>query len=203
MPGGSSKPSQLRHCVVAVGDKLGGDVERAFAICTASLQKSGYLKKGTQEPTEKGVERSRSKSRQKGAKEVDQEYEKMIQAARKEQTEAEATAEKLPEDPWKYFNKVPGTIMVPVKELETIRARPTGIENAVKYMAMAYNGTGKKRNPISVSKTSGGWRVEDGNSTTAIARQMGWKFIPAVPVNPEAVHEETIAERMSRVLDGR
>lgn len=89
----------------------------------------------------------------------------------------------LLEDPWKYFNRVPGAFLVPLKDLETIRARPKGIANAEKYMQIAYEGKGKRRDPISVSKLEHGkWRVEDGNSTTNIARKHGWKYIPAVEV---------------------
>jgi hypothetical protein len=90
---------------------------------------------------------------------------------------------KLKEDPWAYFNKVPEAVMVPIDKLETIRARPTGIQNAEKYMADAASGKGKKRKPISVKKDGkGGWIVMDGNSTTAIARKHGWKNLPAVEV---------------------
>lgn len=91
----------------------------------------------------------------------------------------------LVEDPWKYFNKIPGTFLVPLRDVETIRARPTGIEHAEHYMQVAYEGHGKRRDPIDVSQLpDGNWRVEDGNSTTAIARKHGWKYLPAVEVPP-------------------
>lgn len=95
--------------------------------------------------------------------------------------ELRASADKLPEDPWKYFLRVPGAQLVPVHALQTIRARPTGIENAAIHMARAYNGEGQKRKPISVKQNPNGtYTVLDGNSTTAIARAHGWKVLPVV-----------------------
>jgi hypothetical protein len=89
----------------------------------------------------------------------------------------------LKEDPWKYFNDIPGTVLIPIDDIETIRARPTGIENAEVHMQKAFEGEGKRRDPIDISPLpGGGWRVEDGNSTTAIARKHGWKFLPAFKV---------------------
>ena len=89
------------------------------------------------------------------------------------------TEAKLPEDPWKYFEKVPGTIMVSVTKLDTTRARPSGIKNAEKYMKLAYDGKGGRRVPITVRKKGSRYIVVDGNSTTAIAKKSGWKKIPA------------------------
>ena len=101
-------------------------------------------------------------------------------------SEEEKEEVKLPEDAWKYFLKTPSAFMVDVKDLVTIRARPKGIQNAEKYMKMAYDGEGDKRKPISVSKLPNGkWKVEDGNSTTAIALKHKWKQMPVVEVEPE------------------
>jgi hypothetical protein len=89
--------------------------------------------------------------------------------------------DKLPEDTWRYFKKVPGTILVPVGKLENIRARPTGIEHAKKHMWMAYNGEGGRREPITLKDEGGGkYSVQDGNSTFAVARASGWKVLPGV-----------------------
>jgi hypothetical protein len=82
-------PSQLKRCVLAVAKKDGGeptrdDVSRAFAICTKQLQKSGYLKKGTQKATKKGKKRSRSKSAEAGHGGKVADYEKMLAGVRKE-----------------------------------------------------------------------------------------------------------------------
>lgn len=41
-------PAKLEKCVTDVKAKGGKGAKNPFAICTASLQKSGYLKPGTQ-----------------------------------------------------------------------------------------------------------------------------------------------------------
>lgn len=87
----------------------------------------------------------------------------------------------LPEDPWRYFTRPAGTELVPLALLDTIRVRPTGIENAAKYMRGAYEGTHDKRKPVSLqAKASGRFEVLDGNSTVANARANGWHVIPAI-----------------------
>ena len=50
-------PKILDSCVKSVMKK-GMPRSRAFAICTAQLQKSGVFKKGTQELTDKGKRRN-------------------------------------------------------------------------------------------------------------------------------------------------
>jgi hypothetical protein len=88
---------------------------------------------------------------------------------------------KLPEDPWRYFKKVSGVVLVDLKKLRPTRARPGGIQNAGKYMRKAYDGEMERRKPISVSKNADGtYSVKDGNSTYANARASGWERIPAV-----------------------
>ena len=77
------KPVQLKRCVRAVAKQYGGDVSKAFAICTAQLQKGGYLKVGTQEPTKVGKKVGRSKAAEKGHSDKVSEYEKMLDVARK------------------------------------------------------------------------------------------------------------------------
>lgn len=95
-------------------------------------------------------------------------------------------ATELVEDPWKYFQKVPGAFLVPLSKLETIRARPTGLEHAEQHMLNAYNGEGPKRVPVQVEEGDHGkLKVFDGNSTTAIAKKHGWKFLPVTKVTDE------------------
>lgn len=109
------------------------------------------------------------------------EYEKQTNGEwRRVDSKSPATPKvELPEDPWRYFQKVPGSVMVNVKDLQTIRARPEGIEHAEKYMRQAFDGGGTKRVPITVvRKVNGKYKVVDGNSTTAIAKRHGWKKIP-------------------------
>ncbi len=50
-------PKVLEDCVKRVMTQ-GRSKSSAFAICTASLQKSGSLKKGTQELTDRGRKRN-------------------------------------------------------------------------------------------------------------------------------------------------
>jgi ppGpp synthetase/RelA/SpoT-type nucleotidyltranferase len=93
---------------------------------------------------------------------------------------AKATADSLPDDPFKYFKKTPDAKLIPVSALKTIRARPEGIANAAKHMANAFNGDGEKRKPISLKDNGDGtYTVMDGNSTTAMAKQHKWKNIVA------------------------
>lgn len=108
-------------------------------------------------------------------------------------TKGYATPEKLPDEPSKYFDVTPDSIMVPVGKLQTIRARPEGIANAEVLMANAYNGFNTKRKPISLKANADGtYTVLDGNSTTAIAAKHGWKNIVGKVV--EGVTEETLAD---------
>lgn len=76
-------PPQLKRCVRAVAKKHGGDVSKAFAICTAQLQKGGYLRIGTQEPTKAGKTAGRSKAAEKDHKDKVSEYEQLLALARK------------------------------------------------------------------------------------------------------------------------
>ena len=88
---------------------------------------------------------------------------------------------KLPEDPWRSFKKVPNTIEVKLTDLTPTRAREKGIENAKKYMWLAYRGEMDKRKPISLKDNGDGtYSVLDGNSTFANAKASGWTRIPGV-----------------------
>jgi len=82
---------QMKRCVRAIVDKSGNvsrdSISRAFAICTSSLQKKGYLKKGTNRPTKKGMQRGKSKAAEKGHKEKLQDYESMLAAVKTESKE--------------------------------------------------------------------------------------------------------------------
>jgi hypothetical protein len=84
---------------------------------------------------------------------------------------------KLPEDLGKYFIKTRKTKVVDMADLIPLRARPTGIENAEKYMRMAYEGKMEKRKPITIYKSQGKYKVYDGNSTYAVAKASGWEKI--------------------------
>ena len=93
--------------------------------------------------------------------------------------------EKLPEDLEKYFVKTRYTKQIKIADLIPLRARPTGIANAEKYMRMAYEGKMERRKPITIYKSQKKYRVLDGNSTYAVAKENGWQYILAdVVKNP-------------------
>lgn len=81
-----AKPTVLKHMVKAIAKDLGGpsreNMSRAFAIATATLQKHGYMKKGTQELTKKGEELEKKHKKHGGV----EEYEAMLKKARKSES---------------------------------------------------------------------------------------------------------------------
>jgi hypothetical protein len=90
----------------------------------------------------------------------------------------------LPYELDKYFIKPAGTIEVEMSKLIPIRARKEGIENAEVYMKKAYDGKMSKRKPIEIYKTRNKkYRVNDGNSTYAVAKKNGWETIYATVVS--------------------
>jgi hypothetical protein len=90
----------------------------------------------------------------------------------------------LPYELDKYFTKPAGTIEVEMTKLIPIRARKEGIENAEVYMKKAYDGKMSKRKPIEIYKTRNKkYRVNDGNSTYAVAKKNGWETIYATVVS--------------------
>ena len=70
-------PELMRRCVADVSDK--NSIKGAFAICTASLQKSRRVKKGTHKLTDKGKSVSGTKAKQRGAKAKHRKYVKALQ----------------------------------------------------------------------------------------------------------------------------
>lgn len=83
-------PKRLANCVTDVAPRYDRDTQRAFAICTSSLQKAGVLKPGTNELTAKGKKLEKNTLKAKG-------YETLLKAARNESVET------LIE--WKYLKK--------------------------------------------------------------------------------------------------
>jgi hypothetical protein len=67
----------IKHCVAKVFKRT-NDLPRAFAICTAQGQKSGYYKPGSRTQTKAGKTRARSKAAKKGHSDVLQSYEKAL-----------------------------------------------------------------------------------------------------------------------------
>lgn len=106
--------------------------------------------------------------------------------------------EAFPEDPWRYFEKVPGVVLLPLSKLSLQHKRDAGLPSAMEKMRQAYEGTFPRRKPISVRKLSGDrFEVVDGNTTTTVAKEHGWKKIPAI-VLPEATNE--LRTRVSLML---
>lgn len=87
MPGRSQ---QLRRCVLAVASRRGkGEskdqaTHRAFAICTSSLQRGGYLQPGTHRPTARGWLRSLEKLTDEQAQAKRERYQGLLRAAKRE-----------------------------------------------------------------------------------------------------------------------
>lgn len=107
------------------------------------------------------------------------------------------TGNPLPEQGSKYFNTSTAGLKakygnvnvqeVDLDKIQPVRARPEGIANAKPLMIKAGQGTGGKRDPITlIRQPGGGYRVYDGNSTYAIAKEAGWGKIPAIVVDNEA-----------------
>jgi hypothetical protein len=80
---------QLHRCVLAVAESgpsgLDADrqLSRAYAICTASLQRNGYLKRGSNEPTLKGRRRSIEMANDEDALAKEREYQAWLERARR------------------------------------------------------------------------------------------------------------------------
>jgi len=81
----SSKPDYLQRCVADLVDQ-GKDLSAAFAICTATMQKAGYLTKGPgMEQTKKGAKRAAEFAKQPDNKGKLAKYEKAVKAGRKKE----------------------------------------------------------------------------------------------------------------------
>jgi hypothetical protein len=86
---GNPLKEQLRRCVLAVHDKLIAEgvaqdeaLSRAYAICTAQLQRGGYLKAGSNRPTPKGIAAALKKLGDPQAQRKHRKYEGVLQSAR-------------------------------------------------------------------------------------------------------------------------
>lgn len=94
---------------------------------------------------------------------------------------------------------------VPLSEIIATRARETGIANARKLMDAAARGEGEKRDPITlVPSEGGGYKVHDGNSTFAVAKELGLQSVPAIIARDEkhAAEIESKAKAAKAAGDG-
>jgi len=84
-------PLPLKKCVAAVAPKHGGDTSRAFAICTASMQRAGIVKPGTKKLTSKGKGKASAHAKDPGVAGKVASYEKLLSASRLKRAHHEAT----------------------------------------------------------------------------------------------------------------
>ena len=109
--------------------------------------------------------------------------------------------DRLPEEPWRYFNRVPGAILVPVSSLLPLRDRPNGIEHAKELMWLSYNGVGPKRDPITLGDNGDGtFTVLDGNSTYANVLANKWRLILGVVSDSPTTRNDHMASLRSKVI---
>lgn len=81
-------PTQIKHCVRTITKKEPGGsdserVSRAFAICTAHFQNTGFLKKGTHELTAKGKKNEKRHRAEPEIKSKLRSYKRYLRLARK------------------------------------------------------------------------------------------------------------------------
>jgi DNA-directed RNA polymerase subunit RPC12/RpoP len=149
MPMDRGTPDLVRHCVAAVADQYGGDVDKAFAICVAQLQKSGYLKAGTMELTAAGKKKEKEHEKEPDAKKKLKAYEDFLKAAKEtRKAEKEETATESYE---RDFNL-----------LKNPRNR-TGLEDAPHTVARKYETVSKQESSMDAMRRLAGisTRYED------------------------------------------
>jgi hypothetical protein len=103
MPERPQTPEQLRRCVLAVAERLREEegisaseaTSRAFAICTSSLQRYGYLKAGTHTPTAKGRKRSQAKATDDEALLKSLRYQRLLERGRGERAASRLDRERF------------------------------------------------------------------------------------------------------------
>jgi hypothetical protein len=103
MPGRPQTPEQLRRCALAVAERLREEeglsaseaTGRAFAICTSSLQRYGYLKAGTHKPTAKGRKRSQAKATDDEALLKSLRYQRLLERGRMERAASRLDRERF------------------------------------------------------------------------------------------------------------
>jgi hypothetical protein len=87
----------------------------------------------------------------------------------------------LPDEPARYFEHHPSSVLVPISKLINSRARPKGIQNANRYMREAFDGSRALRAPITVGEFSEDlWVVKDGNSTVINTILFKWLEVPCL-----------------------
>lgn len=104
-------PDYIRYCVASVADEYDGDTDKAFAICVGTLQKYGYLEKGSLKLTAKGKKRQKELDAEEDAGKKLKAYEKFLKAARevtaakRDEKEAKMAEKKKSESVGDRFNR--------------------------------------------------------------------------------------------------
>lgn len=177
----SHTPTMLKHCVADVAGKQGGDTHRAFAICTASLQKAGELKAGSNTATKKGKAKGAAHAKEPGAEKKVADYEKLLAAARKSESSEGVSLEQIRALAGLGESKRP-------KPGDWVPPAEGGLKNApigsIRHLAAHYGSGAKKHAWI---KTS-----HDG--------LRGWKYLGKPERHPEHTpqHESDAAPDMAK-----
>lgn len=91
---------------------------------------------------------------------------------------------KLPDNKSDYFKKVEGSIIIPIADIQPVKKYEKGnksLLNAKFFMTLAKDGEIARRKPIEVEALNRGkFLIVDGNATWHVAKQEGWKEIPAI-----------------------
>ena len=122
----------------------------------------------------------------------------------------------LPEEPSRYFEMTPDTVLLPLQLLVPKRARKDGIVNANLHMLRAYTGQGAKQVPVSLTRHEDEhFVIPDGNSTYANAFVSSWKHLPCTSPDRHlergnsVIHASAVSSQLeseaarSKILDRR
>lgn len=186
MPMDRGTPDLVRHCVAAVAKEYGGDVDKAFAICVAQLQKSGYLKPGTMELTAAGKAKEKEHEAEPDAKKKLAAYEKFLKAAKELRAaeKEESTADKLNS----FFDR----LMNPNAK--------TGLEDVPNTVARKYESVSRDESSMdSMRRLSGiGPRYNDRTVTSPVTPAAS--AAPAVGTSEAKAPERNLTARMRELL---
>ncbi len=113
---------------------------------------------------------------------------------RKEWAATQQRPKTLPENPDLYFTNPKGSTEIDLSQLQPIRRREQGVARGAIYMDGARREVLPKRKPITVSQVGTDdngrpiYKINDGNSTFAIAQEYGWSRLRVTVVDdPDVV----------------
>lgn len=109
---------------------------------------------------------------------------------------------------WETYMKAPneadGSFLVDMNNITPIRERMNGVLNAKKFMQEADQGKMEKRGPVILKDNGDGtYELRSGNSTYAVAKNAGWKDMPAIVMDDAefAAYEKTKAAKQQAAQD--